>query len=441
MIRINLNNKKSLFLIVFSLLFALGISQIISISLGNLLFTILIGLVFVSVKIDQAFVLIFSLLPFFNFFTVQIGSTSLFYIFVIVFMFKYIVYKKYKISKIKVLILTILLVDRIFSFDFLELSKWWVLFSFLVISYNEDFANKNLKNVVKYLTYSYILASAFGYYMHINGLSIYTNSYVYSKEFGATTRFAGLVGDSVFYGQFSAVIISANLVLGFFEKNKRSIIKMYCSVILITLFTLLSYSKTGILLCVACILGYAICLIIKNSKSRKTIIKSLLIIFVLIVGFILLIRYIVANADNAMISNYITRFTAADLFTGRNEIAEHYIDLIQSNYKHIFVSMTQKDYFSPFSPNGITMINRSHNIYIETICCFGLIPTIIIMLWFLKRIFYVFKAKKELIILMPLVVMILTGFVLHGHFESQYYFLISLSLLMISSKEYIYKGE
>jgi len=383
-------------------------------------------------NIRGAIVLLFLALPFFNLFNYKMGQISLYYILVIVFIFKYFKFKKHKFSKSKICAFIMLVMLRIPSGDFALLAKWSLLLFVVFITYNEDFFVEQIIEIINGITISTILSSLFGYYMLQNHISIYTRSYVYSQGVGSTTRFAGLIGDSVFYAQFVSVLIAANLVVAFYkkEKIKRSVV---CSIILV-LFDLMTYSKTGIILIVGVTAMFAIALVVKNAKKKSTIAKAVGISMLFVVAGIYAVNYVIVHMDNLMILNYITRFTSADLTTGRNIVAKHYLDLLYGSWRSLFFAMPQELYTTPFSTNGVNQINRAHNIYIESVCAFGLIASLILFVWLVFRLFRTFKMKDAWFCCLPLLVILASGFALHGHFEFHYYSLIALSLCFVCPK-------
>ncbi|WP_369675995.1 hypothetical protein, partial [Enterococcus faecium] len=100
---------------------------------------------------------------------------------------------------------------------------------------------ERLPQIIKCINISTIISSMIGYVMLISGNSIYTNSYIYT-ETGNVTRFAGLVGDSVFYGQFTVIIIG--LTLAMMLEKEISKIFGYITCMILSIFVVLTYSKT-----------------------------------------------------------------------------------------------------------------------------------------------------------------------------------------------------
>lgn len=424
--------QKRIIMLEILLLLMLGISHTLSFSSINIIISMIVLILFIISNLKTDIILLFTALPFFNLFTTNIGTTSLFYLYMIVFLFKYIYINRHHLNKTKILVFILLIMVRIPSGDFTSLVKWALLLSVLVFTYNEDFFMEQINDIIKWLSISFILSSVFGYYMLQNGLSIYTNSYIYVSNELVVTRFAGLVGDSVFYSQFASLLIASNLIINYYNVSGR--VFRYVIVAILTIFVILTYSKTGIILALISIFIYIIAFIYNNIKSRKNFIKTSLIIIIIIISIILGIKYILSHTNNLIISNYITRFSASDLLTGRTEIYEHYINLLKNNIGTPFFAMPQEQYMELFVTNGGNRLNRAHNIYLETVCTFGILTTIIIFLWLGYKVIKVLKQKKRRICLLPIIIIFASGFTLHGHFEYHYYFLVSLAILFLNNR-------
>ncbi|MCX0392522.1 hypothetical protein LI050_13420, partial [Clostridium perfringens] len=133
----------------------------------------------------------------------------------------------------------------------------------LILTYNEDILVRQSKQIIKGISVSMIISSAWGYIYLLTGKSIYTVGQVYLNG-TITTRFGGLIGDSVFFAQFCAILIAANLVICYVDKKNITENIIFC--LLLTIFDLLSYSKTGFLLIGFIYISYFIASIYNNAK-------------------------------------------------------------------------------------------------------------------------------------------------------------------------------
>lgn len=420
--------KKNKDLLMLSLLTILSIGHFFSISILNYFITLLVILLFIFSTYEECSIIIFQLLPFFNLLNGKIGQTSFYYLIIVTFICKHIIYKEYKLSSKKIALFLILAILRLLCGNVEVFIKWLILFSIVIITYDNKVFYENIEEIVNKFDLALIFSSIVGYIMLISGRSIYTGGYVYSKALGNVTRFAGLIGDPVFYSQVCAIAICLTLVIMY---NKKIKLINICTLLSLIALMILSYSKTGIIMVIISIFCYLICEIFNNIKSKKKFIKALCLIVLGIISIFASINY-VEKSNNYIISNYVTRFKSKDLLTGRRKISDYYIHLLKSKTQSIFIGISDKDYTTPFYINSEQSFNRSHNIFIETVAIFGLIPTIFILIIILKIIIKAIIIKKYNIInVMPLFILFLSGFTLHGHYEFHYYLILSICLIIL----------
>lgn len=420
------------------LLLLLGISQYFGITSTNLGIVLLLVFLYFLVPLKMDAEALFIAMPFFNMFSYELGTTSLFYLLIILYSVKYLWHTRFYIDKRK---FVIFLVCCIFTFTIQDAAVWakWALrFWLMVLLFNDDYFNQSLGETIKYTSVSAIISSAIGYLMQINNKSVYTRSYVYIQGSGSTTRFAGLIGDSVFYGQFIAVLIAANLMLAYRDKKYSTFAHITSTIM--AAFAILSFSKTAILLIAVEVTGYVLLLIVRNAKNAKTTIKSILLIIGLWAAIMLLYWYALTHTENILVKGFIARFSAYDLWTGRTSIAATYLEWLGEDWRYWLSGMKYSQYTRGIQ-SGSQLITRSHNIFIETACLFGVIPAITILLALVcyfarKQIRY----RISLIAYLPILVLVASGISLHGHFEWHYYFLCSIAFACVHSNIRIKEG-
>ena len=278
---------------------------------------------------------------------------------------------------------------------------------------------------MKHIGISTITASTIGYIMLISEKSIYTKSIIYSSN-GITTRFAGLVGDSVFFGQFCVVVISCLLAMVLIDR--LSAIFVYVSVVILSWFTLLTFSKTAIILLVIAILSYYVSYIHINIQKKATLYRATLETFFICLAMIGIGYYVSTHLENSVIQGYIIRFSSTDLWTGRSSVSDNYIEKINSSIKHLVVGMPYSSYVHNGVVVGGTIITRAHNIYIETASLFGVMPSLVIIGYCIIIVTrFLLRKKKMIYMLAPFAILLISGISLHGHLEWPYYFLVSIS--------------
>lgn len=413
------------------LLMLLGISQYFGVASANLGIVLCTFCLFLLIPEELNAEALFIAMPFFNMFSYKLGTTSLFYVLIILYSIKYLRWRNLRINKRKFAIFFLCCLFTLTIQDTTIWLKWALRFWLMVLLFNDENLDQSLGDTIRYTSVSAIFSSVIGYLMQINGKSIYTRSYVYLQGSGSTTRFAGLIGDSVFYGQFIAVLIAANLMLAYRDRKYGAFAHIASTIM--AAFALLTFSKTAILLITVEVTVYVLLLIVKNSKSRKTFFKSVLLVFAVWVAIMLLYWYVLTHTDNILVKGFITRFSADDLWTGRTTIAETYLEWLGADWKCWLSGMKYSQYTQGIQ-SGSLLIERAHNIYIETACLFGVIPGIAILLALIGYFFrQQIKYHASVISYLPILVLAASGVSLHGHFEWHYYFLCSIAFACVHS--------
>ena len=420
------------FSLMYFILIVLGFSQEYGIRYGNVFISFLIAAILCILPVEIVIILLYLLFPFFNIFSIEIGSNSYFYIYIFIFIFKYLKKIKWKLNRKKIIVLFLAFFLTIFWLDISVQIKWLLLFSLLLINYNNTLFIERLPQIIKCINVSTIISSIIGYIMLVTGNSIYTNSYIYTDA-GHVTRFAGLVGDSVFYGQFTVIVIA--LTLAMMLEKEISKIFGYITCMILSIFVLLTYSKTAIILLIVAVFLYFIGVIMANIKYKKTFYKSLLMVVCVSLFILSGIIYVINHLNNPLINMYVIRFTSADLWTGRAYVTENYLEKFSSSFLYYFVGMPYSEYTSNGVLIGETIITRAHNIYIETMCLFGAIPSVVIFIFCMKKIYIYLRKGQSYYRCIPFLILLISGISLHGHLEWTYYFLVTLCLAIIEFRQ------
>lgn len=423
------NRDRICIIIVHIFLILLGLSHYYSQNILNILIVSLIFAVMIISSTDIKLILLFLILPFFNLLSVKIGSNSFFYIFLIYVLISILKKNKWSVKKKKIIVIMCGVVLTVFWQNPMVQIKWVIIFSSVYLLLDDEMMEKNMPLIIVNIALSTIEASGIGYIMMSTGKSIYNNSVIYSNG-EVTTRFAGLIGDSVFFTQFCVVLIGC--IITFVLIHKIDIKFAIASVVVLSGFVLITYSKTGIILLIVTLILSSIFYIQQNVKNKKNIYRVMIFIMLFFTISFGIYKYIVIHSDSDLISNYMIRFNSKDLWTGRNSVTDNYLMKL-NNIKYIFTGMTISNYTENGVVVGATMITKAHNIYLETLCLFGVLPSILIMILAINKIIGVIRIRKNAYIqIIPIFLIIISGISLHGHLEWPYYFLVLLSYSTLS---------
>ena len=394
------------------------------ICLGATAIVILLGCAF---KVENLLLYMLANIPFFNILNYKTGTTSMFYLLIIVFVVKY-YFSKHEHYKIrtKTLIIVVLVLFSLYNLSVFETYIKWVLkFIPVILIYKEEWLYNNMSKTITYLTISAIISSAMGYILLNADKYLYTGSYVYSNGSSAT-RFAGLIGDSLVYSQFILIVMACNLIK--IEKYKCNKTLCMLAIVILIAFGFFTYSKTYIALMLFTVFFYFIYKLVQYVREKKSY-KFIIFCIICLIGCVIAVNYIAQNSSGNMISSYITRFTSSDLLTGRSEIYARFINLWKENPQVLIVGIGFEKYIEPYN-NGTCQY--SHNIYIETISLFGVLVFCILAIFIVKAIISYFVKKGDIIYLLPILILAISGFVLHGHLEFGYYFNIILAIIFFN---------
>lgn len=414
--------------ILFLLCF-LGLSQMQGIGILNLFLTAAIIGACALVRVDTLFVLMYACLPFYNLMSYRMGTYSLHYLVIGLFCVKYLA--SHPVSPKKLICFLVLFLLRVFAADLVLLVSWSVLILPLILTYGEEIWTRNARRLLCYFSLSMVLSSIIGYVMMLRGSTIYTNAYVYINGM-RMTRFAGVSGDSIIYGESTLLVIAANLVCALKRAGGRKW-HIACAVVL-SFFCLLTFSKlaaAGLLLCYAV---YFFFRLKQGAKSRKSFLARLLLLLLLLALLIGGMVALLLNSGNYILLGYLERFTRENLSTGRNAVWSHYLGIMTSNLRYVLFPMTNALYETPFfNPATSSFIWHAHNLYLETICVFGWVGGLSALAWLAWRILQFIRSRKPAPLLLPLLVLLFVGIGAHGNLEYQFYLQLAFALSLLHS--------
>lgn len=375
----------------------------------------------------QLLCLLFAALPFFNVLGTELGGTSFFYLAVIVFAAKFCIEENDSL-RLKILAILVLLTFSAINLVVpVQYFRWLLLCVPLILVYKSAMLRSCIANIILLCSFSAVLSAFVGIAFANVGSYLYMQGYVYLDSASSITRYAGLIGDSVVFGQFMVVLISANVSLIALKRSK-SVVVSWLLVFAMSLFCCLTYSKTAIML-LAFVAVIACAFFVGDILNRGVGVAHLGAIVVGAVGTLGLIILLNLGYFDSFISGITARLMASDLFTGRFQIWGNYLDLWSQQGLGALLSGVGIETYN--LTNVYLGFNRTHNVFLEGIICFGLPLSLVALCFVVKDLFCAVKRGGALYSSGPVIILLVSGAILHGLLEFPYYFewMIALGLL------------
>ncbi len=423
-IKKNINSRTLMFFGIFILLNVLCLFQLVKFSAGSLLITGMILLIGVLIKYEELGIYLFICLAFFNVMNARVQTTSLFYVLCGIIVARYLLqeHKKYRLSHKIVLLCGIFLVTAYNLTDTIRYLSWFILLFTCILLYHERIITDKIAEIITLYSLAVLLASWWGYLMLNSGMAINNGAEMFFSGHYSYLRFAGLVGDSVFFGALLLVLISANMVL-LLANSQKPWLRLFLIVNMAILGSL-TYSKTfygGLI--IELILFFWFWLNRKKGNV-KAFIMTVIAIIIVFAGLSLWIGTGTGNTATIMRQ----RMSVSDLSTGRLVAWAYYINLWLHDWTIIFKGIGFAEYAARRTFAGYThSVMYAHNILIESITAFGLLETVAVLLGMWGALRRFLRQRANLFWLLPaFMLFVVFGMISHGNFESSYYFSVLL---------------
>lgn len=409
--------------------------------------SILLMLVMLLISnLEYSTYLLFIIHPFFNLITLKVGSTSLYYIFIAVYIFKniyfYISKGKSKFLIDRYMIFTVILIftsGNLFGNISLTYISWLILTLLFLVFYKNPVIK--LYNIINFYTLSFIYSSILGYIAIINNIKT-----VFPVELGyvwnngnITLRFVGLIGETNAYAQISIVLISINIINMLLSKDIKEKLRYMIYIVTMIVFSLLTYSKMFIISIIILMFLFAGVYIkeslINNNQLKKVLFSLPIILFM----FIMIAFYIKNNIDSDIISNYIVRFSKKDLSTGRFDVYKYFFTLLSENSIYLLFGIGFYKYDIPWGYNEGVIGKHAHNIFLEGVVLGGIIGFVILVLLLLVKVINSKKYNLNNLLYIPIVIFLITGISLHSIVTNYFYFILIFIISIFNDKDYLKK--
>lgn len=365
--------------------------------------------------------LLFVCFPFFNVMGWELGGTSLYYLLILLAIAKSVMHGEVDHGKNRALLyLAIILLTSYNALAGLPYVKWLLHLLVPLLLVGSDRVKSGLPKYLLLLTVSMVASSVIGLIMLGSGIYLYGGDVWTNGE--DVSRFSGLIGDPVFYGQVCSVVVAANAFLVYIGRSYR--LTVLLSVVL-AFFDLLAYSKAG-LLSLGIVAIFVVIAYFHKTIRRGLPVRNLVMLLVAIPFIYYGARWLTTGSTLFSMDAMMTRFGSSDLLTGRSQIWQGYFSLWQSvGFPMVFKGIGFDTYTSTYIWGNF---NKCHNLYIEAVTLFGILGTILI---FGSLGFYIARRARDgatFMAFLPCIVLLVTGLILHGFLDFPFFYEWTLAL-------------
>lgn len=369
--------------------------------------------------------LIFICFPFFNIMGADLGGTSLFYAVVLLFAIKSLMDGTADDAKKRLVLFAFIVIATIYNFTAGSMYVRWLIHLLVpILLVGTKRVRDSFPVYVQLLTVSLVISAVLGQVMINAGVYIYDQGYVWTAS-EVTTRFAGLTGDAVFYGQLVSVVVGANVYLALSEHGYRFLTPL-CLALVLSVF--LTYSK-GALVSLAVIAVFLIVGYLKRMLEKHLPVRHLLTCLLALAVAILIFDLLLSGSTGFSLNALTIRLNSGDLLTGRREIWAGYFNIWgRIGLPMIFRGMG-------FDAYATTMVYKDlhhcHNIYIEAVTLFGFIGAMVMGIALFRFIFKRLRGGSSKLSLIPCVVLLFSGLILHGFTDAPFFYVWTIALCCI----------
>lgn len=294
----------------------------------------------------------------------------------------------------------------IYSFSYV----FYLPFFYIIFVTRKEYS---LTKSIRYLSYSLIISSLLAL------ISIFLPFYELEtiRHVNNTIRFRGYFGSPNTLYMFAILALTGILYLYFSKKIK--LLEMFTNLVLLSVITLATLSKSGIVI-LALIIFIGIILYLKEDfKKRIYHILAFLLLFIIAL-------FIFKDLALTIIGRFFTKFDSNiinSLFTGRIDIWKAYCNLIFSSPLNFLYGC---GIFSKYAYVPAMGRDRAHhNLYIFLLHKFGIIGIVLLILIIREFIVSAKKQKPRFINYLPLIYFLIEGFCDNAFMQPLFYIIIA----------------
>lgn len=360
--------------------------------------------------------LLFACFPFFNVMGADLGGTSMFYLLVLLYVLKATIDGSVAHTRERYVALMLVFVFTVYNIDAgLTYVKWLIHLAAPLFVLGTARLKENFPTYVRFLTVSLVISGFMGLMMMDRGVYLYTFGTV-NTGVDVTTRFSGLVGDSVVFGQVVALVVGTNAYLMYAGKMYSGAFPI---ALVLVFFAFLTYSK-GALICLAIVGVFALFGFVRKAARDGLPVRYLVGAVLALAAAYLLATYMLSGSSLFSADALATRLDSSDLLTARRDIWNAYFKLWDSTGLPMLFKGIGFDTYLSTTVYG--RWHNCHNLYIEAVTLFGWIVTVVMVVALASHFVNMKRKGAAFFAYMPCILLLASGFILHGFLDFPFFY-------------------
>ena len=387
-------------------------------SFGSVSFLLTLGIVAIAVvgSSETCCRLLFACLPFFNVMGADLGGTSMFYLLVLLYVLKATLDGSVAHARERYVALMLVFVFTVYNIGAgLTYAKCLIQLAVPLFVLGTARLKENFPAYVRLLTISLMISGFMGLMMMDRGIYLYTFGTV-NTGVDVTTRFSGLVGDAVVFGQVVALVVGANAYLMHAGKSYRG---AFLITLVLVFFAFLTYSK-GALVCLGIVGVIALFGFVRKAALDGLPVRYLIAAVLALAAAYLLATYMLSGSSLFSADALATRLDSSDLLTARRDIWNAYFKLWDSTGLPMLFKGIGFDTYLSTTVYG--RWHNCHNLYIEAVTLFGWIMAIAMAVALAAHFANMKRKGAGLFAFMPCILLLASGLILHGFLDFPFFY-------------------
>ena len=360
--------------------------------------------------------LLFVCFPFFNVMGADLGGTSMFYLLILLYILKATIDGSVAHVRERYVALMLVFVFTVYNIGAgLTYAKWLIHLTVPLFVLGTDRLKENFPTYVRFLTISLMISGFMGLMMMDRGIYLYTFGTV-NTGVDVTTRFSGLVGDAVVFGQVVSLVVGTNAYLMYAGKAYRGAFPI---TLVLVFFAFLTYSK-GALICLGIVGVLALFGFVRKATRDGLPVRYFTGGLLALAAAYLLATYMLSGSSLFSADALATRLDSSDLLTARRDIWNAYFKLWDSTGLPMLFKGIGFDTYLNTTVYG--RWHNCHNLYIEAVTLFGWVMAVVMVMILVGHFMKMKRKEVPFFAFLPSILLLVSGLILHGFLDFPFFY-------------------